>query len=336
MLTALLTVVRKVVTARTVSVDSFFQPVIFEGVKFGGLPAIRKRVENGLLVGIPLLGSFWAGRHIVQHGVTWIDISAFVLFYVLVGLGVALGLHRYFSHKSFETTPAIAFLLGALGSMAFQGSIARWVVDHRRHHAHTDQFGDVHSPLVDEWGSSLSGLQGIWHAHVGWLFDCTTTDVSVYGASVTDNKLIAFFHRTHWIWPAISLAMPYVYGYVLAGPEAAWSAMLIGGCLRTTVLHNVVWGVNSIGHLFGEEAYSQGNGSKNNRILAMLTFGDGWHNNHHRFPRSAFHGLTDGQLDVNGHIITLLEKLGLVWNVIRLPRDRSETPDSIAIGAKHG
>ncbi len=297
-------------------------PSSFNGIRFGGFQALVKRVENTLLVSIPLAGSVLAVAHIWQRGLTWIDITAFLIFYVLVGLGVALGLHRYFSHKSFETTPFVAYALGAFGSMAFQGSILRWVTDHRRHHAHTDEFGDVHSPYVDPWGVETTGWGGLWNAHIGWLFDATTTDARVYGAGLLQDPIVVFFTRTHWIWPAISLALPYSYGYSLGGPEAAWSATLIGGCLRTSILHNVVWAVNSIGHRFGSEDFSLGNGSKNNLILALLTFGDGWHNNHHCFPRSAFHGLKANEIDINGRLISALEHAGLAWNVVRISEHR--------------
>ena len=182
-----------------------------------GGPAAVKRIENTILVGIPLIGSAFAFEHIFRDGLSLTDLSAFLIFYLLVGLGTALGLHRYFSHKSFETTPAVALLLGAFGSMAFQVSVLRWVVDHRRHHSHTDEFGDVHSPYVDPWGAERSGLVGLLYAHVGWMFDCTTTDLAVYGAGLEHDRVVMFLTRTHWIWPAVSLCLPYCFGYVVGG-----------------------------------------------------------------------------------------------------------------------
>jgi stearoyl-CoA desaturase (delta-9 desaturase) len=308
----------------------------FNGIRFGGAPAALKRIENSILIGIPLIGSVTAIEHMMRCGLSSIDLAAFLVFYLFVGLGTALGLHRYFSHKSFDTSPVIAFLLGAFGSMAFQGSVLRWVVDHRRHHSHTDEFGDVHSPYVDPWGEEKGGLRGLLYAHVGWMFDCTTTDVQVYGGGLEKDRLVMFLSRTHWIWLVLSLALPYCFGYVFGGIEAAWSALLVGGCLRTTVLHNVIWSVNSIGHRFGSEQFKQGNGSKNNFFIALLTFGDGWHNNHHCFPRSAFHGFSASEIDVNGWLITQLERFGLVWNVVRIPENRIEAARAAAGGGfKH-
>ena len=300
------------------------------GVRFGGGSAFKKRVENALLIGIPLVGSILAVWRIVEGEFSWIDVASFAIFYLLVGLGTALGLHRYFSHRSFETTGVIAFLLGAFGSMAFQGSISRWVADHRRHHAHTDVVGDVHSPEVDPWGLEIGGLKGFLYAHAGWMFDSTTTDLSVYGSGLQDDPVIRFFDRTYWLWTAASLAAPYAFGYLIGGADAAFSSMLFGGCLRTTVLHNVVWAVNSVGHTIGTQNFEQSNSSKNNLILAILTFGDGWHNNHHRFPRSAFHGLLSGEVDVNGHIIELLEKLGWARDIVRVSPEQLRQASAVS------
>jgi stearoyl-CoA desaturase (delta-9 desaturase) len=292
------------------------------GIHWAGPAILQKRLENTYLIGIPLAGSILAAVWIANRGITLIDVSAFAIFYALTGLGVALGMHRYFTHKSFEAVLPLRLLLGASATMSFQGTILRWVADHRRHHSHSDQQGDVHSPHVDPWGRDVKGLGGLWYAHVGWMFDGTATDLEVFGKDLQQDRLVMFFVRTHWLWLAASLGLPFAYGYALGGAEAAWSAMLIGGCLRISVLHNVVWAVNSIGHSHGDEDFPQANRSKNNLVLALLTFGDGWHNNHHRFPRSAFHGLKPGEIDVNGWIIATLERAGLVWDVVRIPQQR--------------
>jgi stearoyl-CoA desaturase (Delta-9 desaturase) len=286
------------------------------GFSIGGVSSFKKKIENGFLIGVPLIGSIIAVIHIYRYGLTLIDIISFLFHFLLVGLGVSLGLHRLFSHASFKPHPVIGYSLGALGSMAFQGSILRWVADHRRHHAHTDETGDVHSPTVDPWGSHLSGLRGFFHSHIGWMFDSTVTDLTVYGKRLLDDPVIQFFTRTHWLWPFISLLLPYLFGYALGGTDAAWSSMLIGGCLRTTVLHHVVWSVNSIGHTFGNVHFELDNTSKNNFVLAILTLGDGWHNNHHRFPRSYRQGLYKGQVDFNARLIELMARFGLASNLI--------------------
>lgn len=286
-------------------------------------PFYKKRIENSFLIGIPLIGSIIAVLHVINNGITAVDFISFILFFFLIGLGVSLGMHRLFSHSSFLPHPVIGYLLGALASMAFQGSIARWVADHRRHHAHTDIENDVHSPVVDPWGQHSKGIRGFFHAHIGWMFDNTATDMSVYGRGLMYDPIIRFFTVTHWVWPLISIFLPFLFGYVIGGIDAAYSSMLIGGFLRTTVLHNVVWSVNSIGHTFGKTNFQQNNTSKNNFVLAFLTLGDGWHNNHHRFPRSYRQGLRKGEIDFNARLIELMARLGLACDLV----DNSEQPD---------
>jgi stearoyl-CoA desaturase (Delta-9 desaturase) len=288
------------------------------GVSYGGLPALKKRFDNALLIGIPFAGTIAAPFWVVRHGMSWIEATAFVVTYAFVGFGVGLGLHRYFSHRSFRPKRWMAILLGAAGSMAFQGSILRWVADHRRHHAHTDDCGDTHSPALTAHCEQTSTLRGLWNAHIGWMFDNSVTDYEVFGKDLLKDQVVMYFHRTHWIWPLLLLAFVAGYGYLLGGPEHSIGCLLVAGCLRTTIFHNIVWAVNSIGHTYGYQSYPQQNRSRNNLALAMLTFGDGWHNNHHQFPRSAFHGLTPNELDINGLIIRLLEGLGLVQDVVRI------------------
>ena len=296
---------------------------IVRGVTRGGPEALRKRVENVLLIGVPLAGTLATPFWIANHGVTWIEIVAFVVTYAFVGVGVGVGLHRYFSHRSFVAPHWLAVVLAIAGSMAFQGSVLRWIADHRRHHAHTDVCGDVHSPHVDEACAHTASWRGFLHAHIGWMFDDVVTRYDVFAKDLLRDPLIMFFHRTQAVWPVLLLLMTWAFGYVLGGPERAWGCVLIAGCLRTTIFHNVVWAVNSVGHTHGYQTYALGNNSMNNTLLAWLTFGDGWHNNHHRFPRSAHHGLLKHEVDWNGRIIDYLERMGIVRDVIRLSVEKS-------------
>lgn len=286
------------------------------GVVYGGPAVLQKRVENAFLIGAPLAGSVACPFWFWGHPIGWIEISAFFIGYAVIGLGVGLGMHRYFTHRSFATRPWVAWLLGAAASMACQGSVLRWVVDHRRHHARTDAPGDVHSPYVGLHGKRLSGVRGLMHAHVGWMFDGAATDCRIFGRDLTRDRLIMFFHRPRWLWPAVSLSAPWVWGYVLGGFETACGCLLFAGCFRTTLFHNLVWAVNSVGHTRGYRSFETCDGSRNNAFLAWATFGEGWHNNHHRYPRCAFHGLAAGQTDLNGGAIRCLAKLGLAHRVV--------------------
>jgi len=280
-----------------------------------GRAALKKRIDNIFLIGVPLAGSvasiFWFRSHPIHA----IEVVTFIVGYFVVGMGTGIGFHRYFSHRSFETAPWVAYLLGAAGSMSFQSSLLTWVTDHRRHHAHTDNCGDNHSPIVDGHCEHGSGLKGLFHSHIGWMFDDTSTDVNIYGRDLARDPVIRFYARTHYLWPLVSLALPWLAGYAFGGLTDAWGCVF-AACVRTVLFQNSVWAVNSFGHTFGYQNYRMRNNSKNNRILAALTFGDGYHNNHHRYPRSAFHGLRKWELDLNGLIILGLSKLGLARNII--------------------
>lgn len=299
--------------------------VLPTGIIEGDWPALVKRVENSLLIGIPMVGSALAIGHILTEGLRWSDVAIFALFYLWTGLGVALGFHRLFSHRSFQSHPVIAALLCAGGTMCFQGSPLRWVLDHRRHHALADRAGDVHSPWILADGTALGPFRGFWHAHVGWMFDRWTTDAAVFGKGLLHDRMIMAFSRTHWLWLVASLGLPWCLGWLAGGSDAAWSAMLIGGCLRTTILHHVVWSVNSFGHRWGQRNHATRDSSRDIGWLALLTFGDGWHNGHHASERSHRHGLMPNQKDPNAVIIRWLERRRLASAVIVSPHQPLQT-----------
>jgi stearoyl-CoA desaturase (delta-9 desaturase) len=281
----------------------------------GGPLVLRKRIANAILIGIPATGSILTIPWVWINGISAIEITSFVIFYVIVGLGVSLGMHRYFSHKSFVARPSLAVLLAAAASMAFQGSIYRWVLDHRRHHSHADRLGDVHSPVLNHAGFPMSPMRGLYHSHIGWMFDNTVTNERIYGRGICKDVIVRFFTRTYWFWCIFSILLPFMYGYFLGNFTTAIGSMLVGGFLRTTILQNVVWAVNSFGHTYGTQNYPKGDRSKNNLLLALLTFGDGWHNNHHKNPRSYRHGEGSAQWDINGWIIDRLVQTGLAIRV---------------------
>ena len=286
------------------------------GITLGGWAAREKQLANLVLIGLPFAGAMLALWELQYGPPRWTDLLAFVLFYIWSGLGVALGLHRLFTHRSFKPHPLIAALLYAGGTMAFQGSPLRWVLDHRRHHALVDRPGDVHSPWFSATGAPLSGLRGFGHAHLGWMFDPAVTSEAVFGKGLRRDRMLMFFTRTHYLWLGASLGLPWLLGWSLGGPAAGWSALLWGGCLRTTVLHNVVWSVNSFGHMTGRRTHATGDLSTDNLWLALLTFGEGWHNGHHASPRSYRHGLAPAQPDTNAAIIRWLERRGLAANLV--------------------
>jgi stearoyl-CoA desaturase (delta-9 desaturase) len=300
-----------------VAISPFPQPVIAGPARgvIAGRPALKKKIANTFLIGVPFAGSVASLFWFHSHPIHIVEVVTFLLGYFIIGMGTGIGFHRYFSHKSFQTYPWVAYLLGAAGSMSFQSSLLTWVTDHRRHHSQTDHCGDAHSPIVDGHCHDTHTLRGLFHSHIGWMFDSTVTDRNIYGRDLERDPIIRFFDRTHYIWPVLSLAIPWLVGYALGGFADAWGCAL-AACLRTMLFQHSVWAVNSFGHTFGYQNYKMGDRSMNNRFLAAITFGDGFHNNHHRYPRSAFHGLHKNELDLNAFIILCLGKLGLAHKII--------------------
>ena len=299
------------------AISAFPQPVSAAPARgvIAGRPAIKKKIENTFLIGIPHIGSVACLFWFYSHPIHIVEVVTFLLGYFIIGMGTGIGFHRYFSHKSYLTYPWVAYLLGAAGSMSFQSSVLTWCCDHRRHHAQPDHCGDAHSPVFDGNCFNPRMLRGLFHSHIGWMFDNTVTDRNIYGRDLVRDPVMQFFSRTHYVWPALSLAIPGAIGYACGGSVDAWGCVL-AACLRTMLFQHSVWAVNSFGHTFGYQNYKMGDRSMNNRFLAWITFGDGYHNNHHRYPRSAFHGLLKREVDLNGIIITMLGKLGLAREII--------------------
>lgn len=256
---------------------------------------------------------------IMSNPLTWVEISAFILFYVLAILGISVSRHRYLTHRSFETSRPMRVVLCFLGVFGGPGSLVMWVADHRRHHAHTDRCGDVHSPVVDDHCHEIGSLKGFWHAHLGWMRDDTRSDPKIWAKDLLDDPIVRFFSRTGLYWFFGSLfILPGLYGLVLGGPDHVISTFLVGGLLRGACYSQATLAVNSFCHTLGSRRFPQENTSTNNAVVAAVSLGEGWHNNHHRFPRSAHFGIAWYEIDVAGSLIGLLERLGLVWNVVRV------------------
>ena len=249
----------------------------------------------------------------------WVDLILLVVLYVLTAVGNAVGFHRYFTHKSFDTGPVVKGTLGILGSMAMQGPITQWVTDHRKHHALSDKEGDPHSPHVGH-GDGLGGtIRGFVHSHVGWLFTLKGMERGrEYGKDLYEDKLVRTIDRLYILWVVLTLGIPFAAGYVVGGSVARGvEAMVWAGLLRIFLYQHATFSVNSICHMFGRKDYASRDEARNNWVVAALVLGEGWHNNHHAFPSSARHGLHRWQVDLSWLLIRSLEKLGLAWNVKR-------------------
>jgi stearoyl-CoA desaturase (delta-9 desaturase) len=268
---------------------------------------------------VPALGLASAMGLLWGVAIHWVDLVLFLVLYVLCAFGTTIGFHRYFTHRGFETGPALKATLGILGCMTMQGPITQWVTDHRKHHALSDREGDPHSPHVGHGDGPWGAIRGFAHAHVGWMFSNLGMEQGrVYGRDLLDDPLVRVIDRLYLLWVALGLAIPFVVGYAVGGTrQAAIAALVWGGLVRIFAYQHATFAVNSICHMFGRRHFRSRDESRNNWLIAVLVLGEGWHNNHHAFPSSARHGLNRGQVDVSWLVIRTLERLGLVWNVRR-------------------
>jgi stearoyl-CoA desaturase (delta-9 desaturase) len=275
---------------------------------------------------LPILMLGFAAWQVWNELLHWHDLVVFGLVYVLTGFGVTVGFHRHLTHRSFEAGRVVRGTLAALGSAAIEGPVISWVADHRRHHTFSDEEGDPHSPHVGHGGGLRGTLKGLFHAHVGWLFIHTNRGSRVrYAPDLLRDPVIKFVDRTFFFWVAVGLAVPFGLGVALGGTVAAGlTGLLWGGGVRMFVVHHVTYSINSLCHVFGRRPFDTGDESRNLAWLAPFTFGEAWHNNHHAFPTSAEHGLKPRQLDPSALVIRGLERLGLVWNVVRVSPERQQ------------
>jgi stearoyl-CoA desaturase (delta-9 desaturase) len=282
------------------------------------------RFLTGLITAIPFVALIVVGWQLWNKALHWSDLVVFAICYVVTGLGVTVGFHRHLTHRAFKAKPWVRGTLAILGSAAIEGPVIAWVADHRKHHAFADIEGDPHSPHVDH-GSGLKGaLRGLLHAHMGWLFIHTHRgNKQRYARDLLDDPLIRWIDRTFVLWVAAGLAVPFILGGLIGGSwHAALTGLLWGGAVRMLVVHHVTYSINSLCHFFGRQAFDTGDESRNLAWLAPFTFGEAWHNNHHAFPTSFEHGMRRWQFDPSRYVITGLERLGLVWDVVRISPER--------------
>jgi stearoyl-CoA desaturase (Delta-9 desaturase) len=284
------------------------------------------RFLTGAISIVPFLALGVAGWRTWQGLLHPSDLVVFAIMYVATGLGVTVGFHRLLTHRAFKTNKVVRGILAALGSMAIEGPVISWVADHRKHHAFSDRPGDPHSPHVDHGVGLRGALRGLVHAHMGWLFIHTQRGARKrYAPDLIKDPVVSFVDRTFLQWVILSFLFPFGLGVLIGGSLAAGlTAMLWGGLVRIFVLHHMTYSINSWCHFAGRKRFATKDESRNVFWLALPTFGESWHNNHHAFPTSAFHGMRRWELDPSAAVIWTLEKLGLAWDVVRVSRERQE------------
>ncbi|MDP9240226.1 MAG: acyl-CoA desaturase [Actinomycetota bacterium] len=261
-------------------------------------------VRAGYILGFgtPLLALAYAVWQLWNQWVGWAELVLLAACYLLTGMGMTMGWHRYLSHHSFDTGPAVKAVILVLGAMALPARPLDFAAYHLQHHAYADRDGDPHSPL-----------DGLLHAHLGWTFGRLRPDRERYCRHLLGDRVVGFVDRTSLQWFGIGLLLPAAID--------GWKGFLWGGLVRMAIQNHATFAVNSIGHAFGSRPFATRDRSRNNLLIAIWGLGEGWHNNHHAFPSAASHGIGWRQPDVTAMVIRSLERVGLVWNVRRTPEE---------------
>jgi stearoyl-CoA desaturase (delta-9 desaturase) len=260
---------------------------------------------------LPFLLMHLACLFVIQTGVSPVAVAVCLVMYGLRMFGITGAYHRYFSHRSYKTSRAFQFALGWLGTMAAQKGPLWWASHHRRHHGYSDTANDAHSPVVD----------GFWWSHIGW-FLCRKygdTDVRSIRDLVSYPEL-RFLNRFHALPPALSAVFMLALGrslqVIAPGANTSAAQMLVWGFFISTILvYHGTFVVNSLAHVFGRRRYPTRDNSHNNMLIALITFGEGWHNNHHYAPSSERQGFYWWEIDISHYILKTLSWLGLVWDL---------------------
>jgi len=283
---------------------------VFEGEKRHG-----EQFALYLVVIIPFLAFLAVIPVAWGWGLNWTDVVLFCVFYWGSGLGITVGYHRLFTHNSFKAKKGLRVGLAIAGGFAIEGPLIRWVADHRRHHMYSDRDGDPHSPW--RYGENFSALmKGFAYAHIGWMFDEMHTNREKYTPDLLADKAVKRASDLFPLWFALSLLLPAaIGGLVTMSLAGALSAFFWASLVRVFLLHHVTWSINSICHMIGERPFASRDKSANFWPLAILSFGESWHNMHHADPTAARHGVLRGQLDTSARLIWFFEKLGWATDV---------------------
>jgi stearoyl-CoA desaturase (Delta-9 desaturase) len=284
---------------------------------------------------VPLLGVAAAVALSWGRAVGPADIVAFFAMATITGLGVTIGYHRLLTHRAFETFRPLRLFFVVAGAMAAQGPPIIWAAHHRRHHRVADKPGDPHSPYANEEPGVVGALKGLWHSHVGWLFNKDlTSDPMRYTPDLVRDRDLRFISKNFFWFVLAGLVLPGFIGLALTGTAVGFAmGVLWGGLVRLFVGNHTTYAINSLGHYFGSRRFPTADESRNISWLALVSWGEAWHNNHHAFPRSASHGMRWYEVDISAMIIFALDKLGLAWNVVRIDR---EVLDRRAAGPRAG
>jgi len=273
------------------------------------------RVTVGVFIVLPMLAVLAAIPVALNGWLSWTDAGLILLFWLMTGMGITLGYHRYFTHGSFKAPRWVKIALAIMGSMALQGSLAQWVADHRKHHKFSDEVGDPHSPW--RYGTSRRAVaKGLFYSHIAWIFEEQNTAVDQYAPDIRADVDLARISRWFPAWVTVSLLLPALLGGLITWSWlGALTAFFWAGLVRIAFLHHVTWSINSICHVFGKRPFKSRDLSSNVAWLAIPAFGESWHNLHHAEPTAARHGVLKGQIDPTALMIRAMERLRMASDV---------------------
>ena len=265
---------------------------------------------------LPFLGTVIALGLLFYRPIGALELSLFFGMWLLTGLGMTVGYHRLFTHGAFSTSTPVSCLLIIMGSMAGRGPMLSWVAMHRRHHELSDHEGDLHSPNLH--GATMLGrLKGFLHAHLTWMIEHDYPNVAHYVPDLMAQRTLVAVNRYYYVWVLLGLLLPMFIGGLVA--DSLWGAVagfFWGGVVRMFVVEQSMSAINSVMHSIGARPFvTRGDNSRNLGVMALLAWGEGWHNNHHAFPYSAAFGLRWFQFDPGYLFIRMLAAVGLAWNI---------------------
>jgi stearoyl-CoA desaturase (delta-9 desaturase) len=280
-----------------------------------GKSALQLLLTGGIVFG-PLAALIYVATRALNGGMPSVQtVVLAVAFYAITALGVTVGFHRLFTHRSFVARRPLKISLAVAGAFSLQGSIIGWVAAHRRHHMFSDRPGDPHSP-VRPVSQRYGRVRGLVHAHLGWLFQHEDTSKERFAPELLADRDIALIDRLVLPLSIATFALPFAFGYLLTGTlRGAFAALLWAGIVRVACLHHVTWSTNSLCHFFGRRPFRTSDASTNFAPLAVLSMGESWHNAHHAFPSLARHGVDRHQLDISAEMIRAFERLGWATRV---------------------
>ena len=284
--------------------------------------ATAQRIGTALLIIGPLAALAISVPLLWGSALHWRDVVLGVVLYAVTGHGITVGFHRMFTHASFRPNRPLKIALGIAGSMAVQGSVISWVANHRRHHVHSDQPGDPHTPH----DQAVTAGRRFIHAHMGWLFRPDTTPADRFAPDLLKDRDAVMLSRLFPLLATASLTLPFLAGWALSGElRGGVTAFVWAGAVRMGLLHHVTWSINSICHVTGRRPFRTTDRSGNVAALALVSMGESWHNLHHAAPSLARHGVERGQLDTSARLISLFERCGWATKV------RWPTPQRLAL-----